>query len=99
MRIAHVVGQVVSTAKEPGLSSFTLLIVRQWGEADDTLEWATNDVVAVDLVGAGMGEVVLLSSGGAARIPGSTQQVPTDLAVVGIVDSISHHGTVTYAKS
>lgn len=101
MRIAHVVGQVVSTAKHPGLSSFSLLVVRPCPPEDPDAEVADDatDVVAVDLVGAGMGELVLIADGGAARIPSATVEAPTDLAVVGIVDSVTHHGTVTYSNA
>lgn len=99
MRLALVVGQVVSTAKDPGLSSFKLLLVQDCSPQDPAGEDAQAPVaVAVDLVGAGMGELVLLTRGGAARTPSATAEAPTDLAVVGIVDSVIHHGNVTYTK-
>jgi ethanolamine utilization protein EutN len=98
--IAQVVGQVVSTAKDPGLRSHSLLIVRDVAPQDP--EGSATDgaaAVAVDLVGAGMGELVLIATGRAARMPRATESAPTDLAVVGIVDSVTHHESVTYRKS
>ncbi len=90
MQLAKVLGQVVSTVKEPGLARFTLLVVQ------DDPDGATY--VAVDLVGAGTGELVLVSSGGAARVAAGAD-APTDRAVVAIADSVIRAGTVTYRKS
>lgn len=100
MRVAQVVGQVVSTAKQPGLASLTLLLVAPVApEADGApVVESAQTQVAVDLVGAGLGELVLLASGSAARLPTASAQAPTDLAVVAIVDSVNIHGTVTYSN-
>jgi ethanolamine utilization protein EutN len=96
VRLATVLGQVVSTVKEPGLGRFTLLLVR------DTDDGATDEdgpsYVAVDLVGAGVGEVVLVASGGAARVAAGAD-APTDRAVVAIADTVIRTGTVTYRKT
>lgn len=89
MRLATVLGQVVSTVKDPDLENFTLLLVQ------DALE---TEYVAVDLIGAGAGEVVLVACGGAARVAAG-QHVPADRAVVAIVDTVSRAGTVTYHKA
>jgi ethanolamine utilization protein EutN len=97
MRLAVVLGQVVSTAKQPGLANFTLLLVRDVSDAD--IDAAGEAVyVAVDLIGAGAGEVVLVACGGAARVAAGTH-APTDLAVVAIVDTVSRDGVVTYQKA
>lgn len=96
MQLATVLGQVVSTVKEPGLGRFTLLLVR---DTDDGV--ADEDgpsYVAVDLVGAGVGEVVLVASGGAARVAAGAD-APTDRAVVAIADTVIRTGTVTYRKT
>ena len=53
---------------------------------------------AIDVVGAGEGEVVLVAIGSAARIPTSTGQTPTDASVVAIVDSVIVGGEVTFKK-
>ena len=97
MRLATVLGQVVSTVKQPGLDNFTLLLVRDTADGDAS---ATDEpvYVAVDLTGAGAGEVVLVASGGAARVAAGAQ-TPTDRAVVAIVDTVSRAGIVTYHKA
>jgi ethanolamine utilization protein EutN len=97
MQLATVLGQVVSTIKGPGLDRFTLLLVQDVSGAD--LEGVDGAAyVAVDLVGAGVGEVVLVVSGSAARVAAGTD-APTDRTVVAIADSVIRAGTVTYRKA
>ena len=55
--------------------------------------------VAIDLVGAGEGEVVLVVRGSGARIPAEAAGAPTDCTVVAIADSVIRNGAVTYRKS
>ncbi|MBW0090279.1 EutN/CcmL family microcompartment protein [Pseudonocardia sp. KRD-184] len=97
MQLATVLGQVVSTVKQPGLDRFTLLLLADVTGADP--ERTTGaDYVAVDLVGAGVGEVVLVASGGAARVAAGAD-APTDRAVVAIADTVVRAGTVTYRNT
>ena len=93
MQLATVLGQVVSTIKNPGLERFTLLLVQNSDDTDPGPAY-----VAVDLVGAGTGEVVLVASGGAARVAAGSD-APTDRAVVAIADSVIRSGTVAYRKA
>ncbi len=95
MRLATVLGQVVATVKDPGLDRFTLLVVQDGPEEPST---EPAPYVAVDLVGAGVGELVLVVGGSAARTAAGVD-VPTDRAVVGIADTVIQRGTVTYRKS
>ncbi|HJQ47145.1 MAG TPA: EutN/CcmL family microcompartment protein [Amycolatopsis sp.] len=97
MQLATVLGQVVSTVKEPGLDRFTLLLVQDAVDADVTQSGGAV-YVAVDVVGAGTGEVVLVTRGGAARVAAGAE-APTDRAVVAIVDSVVRTGEVTYQKA
>lgn len=97
MRLATVLGQVVSTVKRPGLESFTLLLVQDAIDADSDAA-SEAAYVAVDLIGAGTGEVVLVACGGAARVAAGAQ-TPTDRAVVAIVDTVSRAGAVVYQKA
>ena len=97
MRLARVVGTTVSTAKDPNLSGHKLLLCAPCGTDGD--EEAGDRFVAVDTVGAGVGEVVLVATGSAARVPESTRSAPTDATVVGIVDSIQSGATTTYSKA
>jgi ethanolamine utilization protein EutN len=73
-----VTGSTVATQKADGLSGFKLLNVLPEGGG--------VEVVAVDLVGAGEGDTVLVALGSAAREIDQTRGVPTDAAVVAIVD-------------
>lgn len=97
MQLAKVLGQVVSTVKEPGLERFTLLLVLDDNGADPDVADGPA-YVAVDLVGAGVGELVLVVSGSAARVAAGAE-APTDRAVVAIADSVIRAGTVTYRKA
>ncbi|AWK76679.1 hypothetical protein CBI38_32710 (plasmid) [Rhodococcus oxybenzonivorans] len=95
MRLARVVGQVVSTAKVPELSGTTILVVEDIAPESDG---ESGRYAAVDLVGAGQDEVVLVVSGSAARVDQATTGVPVDQAIVAIADTIVTHGEVTYSK-
>lgn len=79
MQLCRVVGSTVSTVKAPGLAAFKLLNVRpEHGEGPE--------FVAVDSLGAGVGELVLVATGSAARGLDATRDVPTDATIVAIVD-------------
>jgi ethanolamine utilization protein EutN len=98
MRLAKVVGQVVSTVKDDGLSSFKLLMLQD--AAGATPARTSGPVyVAIDLVGAGEGELVLVVSGSGARVCAESKAAPVDSAVVAIADSVIRNGDVTYRKS
>jgi ethanolamine utilization protein EutN len=97
MQLAKVVGQVVSTIKEPGLDSFKILLVENLDPSDPD-EGGQGSYMAVDLVGAGEGEVVIVTHGSAARVHPATSHTATDAAVVGIVDSVVVAGRVTFKK-
>jgi ethanolamine utilization protein EutN len=92
MEMARVVGQVVSTVKHPGLAGFTLLLVETVDQTGQTRgsDDAPNSApyVALDLTGAGTGEVVLIARGSGARVPDQSSGAPTDAAAVAIVDSV-----------
>jgi len=98
MRLAKVVGQVVATVKDDGLSSFKLLMLQDATGAT-TARTSGPVYVAIDLVGAGEGELVLVVSGSGARICAESKAAPVDSAVVAIADSVIRNGDVTYRKS
>ena len=83
MILARVVGTVVATLKDPGLRATTLLLVQPL-RTDGTP--TGKPVVAVDAVGAGTGEHVFYVRGREAALPFLPDEVPTDAAIVGIVD-------------
>lgn len=95
MLLGRVVGTVVSTNKEQELTGLKLLLVRG---AD--VEGKPNGplVVAIDAVGAGLGEVVLYASGSSARQTRVTKDRPVDATIMAIVDSIEVEGRQTYTK-
>jgi len=83
------VGNVVSTRKDEHLCGAKLLIVRHLTVDDErnALKDGEETVVAVDTVGAGVGEIVLLVMGSSAtRNVEGFQKTPTDVTIVGIVD-------------
>ena len=91
MQLAKVVGNVIATQKDPNLTGHKLLLVK----SIDPHQKSTGPVlVAVDSVGAGVGEEVFVVRGREASFPFLPDQVPTDLNVIGIVDhwALSYDG-------
>jgi len=95
MLLGRVTGTVVASQKEPLMEGLTFLLVRQL--AVDNTE-ANNYVVAVDSVGAGVGEVVMYASGSSARQTSITQNKPCDAVVMAIVDTWEIDGETVYRK-
>ncbi|MCK9223644.1 MAG: EutN/CcmL family microcompartment protein [Candidatus Muirbacterium halophilum] len=86
MILGKVIGTIVSTKKDERLVGFKLLVVREY---DVKMNPTSSTVVAVDTVGAGFDELVLVVSGSSARQTAKTDKKPVDAAIVGIVDSVS----------
>ena len=97
MTLGRVVGTVVATQKDPGLTGFKLQIVQSVDVM--TMEPASGFVVAVDAVGAGDGELVLCCGGSSARMTGATEERPVDAVIIAIVDSTELNGKIVYDKS
>lgn len=87
MQLARVIGTVVSTIKNESLAARKLLIV-QTLNAD--LKETGKPLIALDSVGAGVGELVIWCRGKEASFPFRREDTPTDCTIVGIVDSESH---------
>ncbi len=85
MFLAKVTGNVVSTKKDEALVGCKLLILRK---IDENESFIGDPIVAVDTVGAGAGEMVLVITGSGARITDSGKTGPIDAAIVGIVDYV-----------
>jgi ethanolamine utilization protein EutN len=96
MRIAKVVGVAVATVKDQRLEGGKCLLV---AAADPTGQPQGNPFVAVDMVGAGEGELVLVVEGSSARVAAGDASRPVDAVIVGILDSLRHDGQMTYKKS
>jgi len=78
MVICHVIGHVWATKKEPSLEGLKLMVVEKEG--------AKQSFVAADVVGAGVGERVLVVSGSTARRALGRDDCAADCAIVGIID-------------
>ncbi|MCE9658332.1 MAG: EutN/CcmL family microcompartment protein [Burkholderiales bacterium] len=103
MQLARVRGNVVASIKAPGLCAHKLLLLEPVPAANpmaiDEGGGPTQALyVAIDLAGAGIGEVVLVTFGSAARVDLDGQSAPTDAAIVGIVDSVQVDGDATFVK-
>lgn len=86
MILAKVIGNVVSTRKEDSLIGFKILMVEEHDPTKPDAEGAR--MVAVDTLGAGRGDLVLVVRGGAARVISEAHKnAPLDAAIVGIVDT------------
>lgn len=95
MELGKVTGQVVATVRAPGLPHNSLLLI----ELLDPAGTPTGEsCVALDPIGAGEGEWVILVRGSSARKV-ANEEAPLDLAVVGIVDQVSCHAKTLYKKN
>ena len=87
MQLARVVGTVISTVKNESLKGRKILIVQN---VNEELAPIGNPLVALDAIGAGVGELVFWCRGKEASFPFKRDATPTDCTIVGIVDSESH---------
>jgi ethanolamine utilization protein EutN len=102
MFLARVEGSVVSTKKEPSMNGRKLLLLRpQLVDEKDPSRFraGTNTIVAVDVVGAGTGELVMFCQGSSARLADGLKDVPVDAVVIGIVDAVDVLGQQIYSTS
>jgi ethanolamine utilization protein EutN len=83
VQLARVLGEVVSTVKDANLTGLTLLVLQPLSSSGEA---AGRTLVAVDSVGAGVGENVFFVRGREAAFPFYPAEPPTDAAVIGIVD-------------
>ncbi|SKA72174.1 EutN/CcmL family microcompartment protein [Desulfobaculum bizertense] len=86
MIIAKVIGNVWATRKEDTLNGLKLMVVQRVDLADKA---AHESFIAVDCVGAGIGEQVLVTTGSSARQALRNEQSPVDAAIVGIIDELT----------
>jgi microcompartment protein CcmK/EutM len=92
MFLARVTGLVVATQKVAAMTGHKLLTVeplRVDPQQRDRLIGTGRTFVAVDTVGAGHGEMVLIVQGSSARLTPETEKLPVDAAIIGIVDSVN----------
>ena len=96
MLLVQIVGTVVSTHKDPKLNGLKLLIGKEI-ELDGKMTERYH--VAVDTVGVGSGEVVILVRGSSARMTETTDKKPVDTAIIAVVDEIEVAGKIIWKKT
>ncbi|HZZ73414.1 MAG TPA: EutN/CcmL family microcompartment protein [Pirellulales bacterium] len=101
MFIAKVTGSVVATQKVATMTGHKLLVVEPFRLDPDnraSLKSAGRTFVAVDTVGAGEGEFVLITQGSSARLTPETKTLPIDTVIIGIVDSMRVDQQTVYSR-
>ena len=91
MFVAKVTGSLVSTQKTDSLVGHKLLVVEPYRLESDqrqSLVSTGRTFIAVDALGAGEGDIVLITQGSSARMTPETQEAPVDTVIVGIVDQV-----------
>lgn len=101
MFVAKVTGSLVSTQKVDAMVGHKLLVVEPYRldpESRASLKTTGRTFVAVDTVGAGEGEYVLITQGSSARLTPETKNLPVDTVIIGIVDTVHVETRCVYAK-
>lgn len=101
MFVAKVTGHVVATQKVSNMVGQKLLIVEPYRVDEDDrtrLKSTGRTFVAVDTVGAGVDEYVLIVQGSSARLTAETKNLPVDAAIVGIVDTVQVQSACVYNR-
>ncbi len=101
MFVAKVTGRIVATQKVESMTGQKLLVVEPYriDENDRSqLKSTGRTFVAVDTVGAGEGEFVLIVQGSSARLTPQTKQLPVDAAIIGIVDTVHISQTCVFNR-
>jgi ethanolamine utilization protein EutN len=91
MFIAKVTGSLVSTQKLDSMVGYKLLMVEPFrldAEKRDRLVTTGRTFVAVDMLGAGEGDFVLIAQGSSARLTPETKNMPIDTLIIGLVDTV-----------
>lgn len=97
MYTARVVGTVVCTQKDPRMNSLKMQVVQPVNIS--TFKDEGKPAVAIDAVGAGDGEIVLVVSGSSARLTDITLNKPVDATIMAIVDYVDIEGANVFSKN
>ena len=101
MFVAKVTGSLVATQKLDTMVGYKLLVVEPYrldAKTRKSLVTTGRTFIAVDPLGAGEGEYVLLTQGSSARLTPETKSMPIDAIVIGIVDSVHVDKKCVYEK-
>ncbi len=102
MFIARVTGSVVCTQKVASMTGQKLLVVEPYrldGESRRSLVTTGRTFIAVDTLGAGENEFVLIIQGSSARLTPQTKELPIDAVIIGIVDTVHIEKTNVYSRN
>jgi ethanolamine utilization protein EutN len=102
MFVAKVTGSLVSTQKIDALVGYKLLVVEPYRlEAEQRRSLATTGrtFIAVDLLGAGVGDYVLIAQGSSARLTPETRNMPIDTLIIGLVDTVHVEDHCVYERA
>ena len=102
MFVARVTGSVVSTQKVASMTGHKLLVVEPYrlcGEGRDKLVTTGRTFIAIDMLGAGEDDYVLITQGSSARLTPETKELPIDAVIIGIVDSVHIDKLNVYSRN
>lgn len=102
MFVARVTGSVVSTQKVQSMTGQKLLVVEPYrldNETRGSLVSTGRTFIAVDAVGAGEDDFVLITQGSSARLTPETQELPIDAVIIGIVDRVHIEKQSVYSRT
>jgi ethanolamine utilization protein EutN len=102
MFIALVTGSVVATQKTDSMTGHKLLVVEPYRleeKSRDRLVSTGRTFIAVDTLGAGEGQFVLVTQGSSARLTPETQSLPIDAVVIGLIDSVQIEGKNIFSQT
>lgn len=102
MFIARVTGSVVSTQKVGTMTGHKLLVVEPFrleAKRRKSLETTGRTFIAVDTLGAGENDFVLITQGSSARLTPETKELPIDAVIIGIVDSVHIEKHKVYSRN
>src|SRR5215813_13666608 len=91
MLLVRIKGSVVATKKDPStIGRKKLLVMAQLEDEKDPTQFrpGVNTIVAIDSVGAGLGELVMFWQGSSARLAPNLKDAPVDAVIIGIVDTV-----------
>ena len=101
MFVALVTGSVVATQKAESMTGHKLLVVEPYRLDDksrDRLVTTGRTFIAVDTLGAGEGQLVLVTQGSSARLTPETKTLPIDAVVIGLVDTVRVEGKEVFTR-
>jgi ethanolamine utilization protein EutN len=101
MFVALVTGSVVATQKAESMTGHKLLVVEPYRldeKSRDRLVSTGRTFIAVDTLGAGEGQFVLVTQGSSARLTPETKTLPIDAVVIGLVDTVRIEGQEVFNR-